>query len=125
MKILWHKRAVAQLYQVEEYVLRDFGERIRQEFMDEVEQVVLSLAETPTLVSVTSSNQVEQVVLSLAETPTMGKIDPLFAHRKQTYRSIIVRRKNKIVYYIKDDTINIAAFWDTRREPKNQARQTK
>ena len=103
MKILWHKRAVAQLYQVEEYVLRDFGERIRQEFMDEV----------------------EQVILSLAETPTMGKIDPLFAHRKQTYRSIIVRRKNKIVYYIKDDTINIAAFWDTRREPKNQARQTK
>jgi plasmid stabilization system protein ParE len=74
MKILWHKRAVAQLYQVEEYVLRDFGERIRQEFMDEV----------------------EQVVLSLAETPTMGKIDPLFAHRKQTYRSIIVRRKIRL-----------------------------
>jgi len=32
MKIRWHKRAAAQLHQVEEYVLRDFGERIRQEF---------------------------------------------------------------------------------------------
>ena len=64
-------------------------------------------------------DEVEQGVLSLADTPTIGKIDPLFAHRKQTYRSIIVRRKNKIVYYIKDDTINIAAFWDTRREPKS------
>jgi plasmid stabilization system protein ParE len=101
MKIHWHKRAAAQLHQVEEYVLRDFGERIRQEFMDEV----------------------EQTVLSLAEMPTMGQIDPLFAHRKQTYRSIIVRRLNKVVYYVKDDTLHIAAFWDTRREPRNQAQQ--
>ncbi len=55
--------------------------------------------------------------------PELGKIDPLFAHRKQLYRSIIVRRLNKIVYYIKDDTIRIAAMWDTRREPKAQARK--
>jgi len=54
----------------------------------------------------------------------MGKIDPLFAHRKQTYRSIIVRRLNKVVYYVKDDTLHVAAFWDTRREPKNQTAQT-
>ena len=103
MKIHWHKRAAAQLHQVEEYVLRDFGERIRQEFMDEV----------------------EQTVLSLAEIPTMGQMDPLFAHRKQTYRSIIVRRMNKVVYYVKDDTLHIAAFWDTRREPRNQASQVR
>lgn len=103
MKIHWHKRASDQLHQVEEYVLRDFGERIRQEFMDEV----------------------EQAVVSLAEMPNMGIIDPLFAHRKQTYRSIIVRRLNKIVYYVKGDTLHVAAFWDTRREPKSQAKQTK
>ena len=103
MNFQWHKRAAAQLHQVEEYVLRDFGERIRQEFMDEV----------------------EQAVLTLVEMPTMGKLDPLFAHRKLAYRSIIVRRLNKIVYYIKDDVLHIAAFWDTRREPKSQARQTK
>ena len=102
MKIRWHKRAAAQLHQVEEYVLRDFGERVRQEFMDDV----------------------EQAVLSLADMPTMGKIDPLFAHRKQTYRSIIVRRLNKVVYYVKDDILHVAAFWDTRREPKNQTSQT-
>ena len=102
MKIHWHKRAVAQLHEVENYVLRDFGERIRQEFMDEVEQATLSLADMPTL----------------------GKIDPLFVHRKQTYRSIVIRRLNKLVYYVKDNTLHIAAFWDTRREPKNQVRQT-
>ena len=99
----WHKRAADQLHQVEDYVLRNFGERIRQEFM----------------------NEVEQTVLALSDTPVMGKLDPLFAHRKQAYRSIIIRRLNKLVYYVKDDTLHIAAFWDTRREPKNQARKTK
>ena len=83
--------------------MRDFGERIRQEFMDEV----------------------EQAVLSLARMPSMGQLDPLFANRKQAYRSIIVRRLNKVVYYVKDDTLHIAAFWDTRREPRNQVRQTR
>ena len=47
------------------------------------------------------------------------------AQLHQAYRSIIVRRLNKVVYYVKGDTLHIAAFWDTRREPKNQARQTK
>ena len=32
MTIYWHKRAAAQLHEVEDYVLRDFGERVRQEF---------------------------------------------------------------------------------------------
>ena len=101
MRILWHKRAFAALQQVEEYVLNKFGEKARQLFMDEV----------------------EHSVLALADMPSMGKPDPLFAHRHLTYRCIIVRRLNKVVYYVKDDTIHIAAFWDTRREPKTQARK--
>ena len=103
MKIHWHKRADAALHQVEKYVLDEFGDRVRQEFMDEI----------------------EEAVLALADMPMMGRLDPLFAHRKQAYRSIIVRRLNKVVYYVKDDTVHIAAFWDTRREPKNQAKQAR
>lgn len=103
MNFHWHKRAAAQLHQVEGYVLRHFGECVRQEFMDEV----------------------EQTILSLAEMPMKGKLDPLFTHRKQSYRSIIIRRLNKVVYYVKGDTIHIAALWDTRREPKAQAAKVK
>lgn len=103
MKIHWHKRADAALHKIEDYVLQEFGELVRQEFMDEV----------------------EEAVNALANMPNMGKLDPLFSHRKQEYRSIIVRRLNKVVYYIKGDIIHIAAFWDTRREPKNQAKQTR
>ena len=103
MTIRWHKRASAALHLVEEYVLKRFGEKARQDFMAEIEQAVLALSDMPTL----------------------GKLDPLFAHRHKTYRSIIVRRLNKVVYYVEDDVIHIAAFWDTRREPKAQAREVK
>lgn len=103
MNLHWHKRAALQLHQVEEYVLRKFGERVRQEFMDDV----------------------ERAVLSLVDMPMKGKFDPLFSHRKQAYRSIIVRHLNKVVYYVKGDTIHIAAFWDTRREPTAQVAQVK
>jgi len=101
--IHWNKRAAANLHKVEDYVLQEFGERVRQEFMDEI----------------------EAAVMSLADMPEIGKIDPLFVHRKQTYRSIVVRRLNKVAYYVKGDTIHIAGFWDTRREPKMQARESK
>lgn len=40
-------------------------------------------------------------------------------------KDIVNTRLNKIVYYIKDDTIRIAAMWDTRREPKAQARKVR
>ena len=103
MKIHWNKRAAAQLHEVEAYVLGRFGERVRQEFMDEV----------------------EQHVLELADMPLVGIRDPLFDHRKREYRSIIVRRLNKVVYYIEGDIVHIAAFWDCRREPQRQAAQVK
>lgn len=103
MKIRWHKRAVAQLYEVENNVLWKFGEQARQEFMDEV----------------------EQSVLKLSDMPMMGALGPLFAHRKRAYRSIIVRKLNKVVYYVDGGAVHIAAFWDCRREPRNQAAQVK
>lgn len=45
--------------------------------------------------------------------------------RARTYRSVIINGLNKLVYFTEGDILYIAGFWDTRREPKNQARQTK
>ena len=103
MRIIWSRKAASSFNQIETYILSKFGEKTQQEFREEV----------------------ESIVNTLAIMPEIGKIDPLFAHRKQLYRSIIVRKLNKIVYYVKDDTLRIAAIWDTRREPKSQAKQVK
>ncbi|MBR5910938.1 MAG: type II toxin-antitoxin system RelE/ParE family toxin [Bacteroidales bacterium] len=71
----------------------------------------------------TFMEEVHQTAELLGEQPYLGKIEPYLAHRPVTYRSIVVNRLNKIVYRIDDDAIRIVAFWDTRREPKNQAEE--
>ena len=56
--------------------------------------------------------------------PSLGKIEPLLADRSRLYRSVVLTRQNKIIYYIQDDTVYIVDFWDTRREPEEQANKT-
>lgn len=56
--------------------------------------------------------------MMLADNPSLGPLEPLLADRATSYRSIVVARQNKIIYRIIDDRIEIADFWDVRREPK-------
>ena len=39
------------------------------------------------------------------------------------YRCVVMNHYNKIIYRITDDVIEIVDFWDTRREPKEQAKK--
>ena len=50
--------------------------------------------------------------------PNIGSVEPLLADRSIMYRSYVVNRLNKIVYFVKEDHIEVADFWDVRREPK-------
>ena len=48
-------------------------------------------------------------------------VEPLLEGTPVLYRSIVVNRLNKLVYFIEEQTIEIVAVWDTRSEPKSQA----
>lgn len=63
----------------------------------------------------------------LATNPNLGFIEPLLSDRPKTYRSVVIAKLNKMVYYIDDVAaiIYIVDFWDTRREPNAQAAQVK
>ena len=61
----------------------------------------------------------------LAANPRLGVEEPLLAGRKRQYRSLVVHKLFKLVYYVKDNTLYIAALWDTRREPAVQAGSVK
>ena len=88
--------------QVARYVNKKFGRKARQEFMQ----------------------RVRDAEKRIATQPNIGQIDPLYADRPLTYRSVIINGLDKLVYRIDDDIIYIVDFWDTRREPVNQASQT-
>ena len=102
MNVIWHPRAEKGKDRISDYIRRRFGEKRMEKFMQEVDDTV------------------QMILLN----PNIGPIDPLYAHRSKTYRSVIINGLSKMVYYIEGDTIRIAAFWDTRCEPKKQAAQT-
>ena len=103
MQVTWNKKALTQLDAVMKYGIREFGERTAQRLYARI------MSYEPLL----------------AANPRLGVEEPLLAGRKRQYRSLVVHKLFKLVYYVKDDTLYIAALWDTRREPCAQADNVK
>ena len=103
MQVTWNKKALTQLDAVVRYGTREFGERTAQRLYAHI------MSYEPLL----------------AANPRLGVEEPLLAGRKRQYRSLVVHKLFKLVYYVKDDTLYIAALWDTRREPCAQADDVK
>ena len=103
MKVVWQESAKVGRREVAAYIRKEFGIKRVKRFRQEI----------------------DDVVMTLMRSPNIGSIDPLYANRPLTYRSVIVNGLNKIVYRIDGDIIYIVDFGDTRREPKNQASKTK
>ena len=102
VKVIWHKQAREALRETAAYIRKNYGLKVREDFRNEV-------------------NQVQTLLIS---NPYMGHEEPLLANRSIKYRSFVINKLNKIVFYFEGDTIHIADFWDTRREPNKQAQQT-
>ena len=100
MKTVWEDPALEQLGEVADYIGDRFGEKRADVFLDEV----------------------RHVIDLLEYNPYMGALDPLLVGRSESYRSVLVNKLNKLVYYVDEnnETIHIAAFWDCRREPLRQ-----
>ena len=103
MKAILTNAAKQQIRQTAKYVLKQFGKRRKDKFLQEV----------------------RHARFLIADNPNMGSIEPLLVKHTTTYRSLVVNKLNKIVYYIDNDIIYIVDFWDTRREPVSQANQVK
>ena len=104
MRVKWTERATKGKQQVASYIRRKFGD-------DRKDQFLLEVRETTQM---------------LKQHPELGAIDPLFEDFSIAYRSIVINRLSKMVYYIDSDTvIYIVAFWDCRQEPAALASQVK
>ena len=101
MRSVWSERAKKSLHIIEDYILCEFGEGKRVEFMAEA----------------------EKVAIQLESFPKMGKEEPLLAHRKKLYRSYVITHLSKMIYHVdeKRELVVISDVWDTRREPKTAA----
>jgi plasmid stabilization system protein ParE len=48
----------------------------------------------------------------------MAPIEPELVGYTNMYRSLVVEKSYKVVYYIKDDTVHISALFDCRQDPQ-------
>ena len=103
MRYEWTDFAKEGRDQIADYIYERFGERRSMKFLDDV----------------------NEAVGMIMRHPNIGTIDPLFADRTITYRSVVVDGLSKMVYRVEADVIYIAAMWDCRREPQVQAEQVK
>lgn len=60
----------------------------------------------------------------LARQPWLGRLEPLLSDRATVYRSLVIHKHCKVVYFVDEesDTLVITDVWDTRCEPKNLMR---
>lgn len=103
MRIIVNDEAKKRIRATARYIHKKFGKKARLDFGDEI----------------------EHVVNLLHDNPCIGHAEPYFADAPVLYRSIVVNRLNKMVYWINEDVIEIVDFWDCRREPEKMAEQVK
>lgn len=96
MKVRWNDLAKEQLRHTAQYIRKEFGQFARDDFMSIIRRV----------------NNL------LGRNPYLGIKEPLLSEIPMEHRSIVATKHNKIVYKIIEEHIEVVAFWDVRREPK-------
>lgn len=81
------------------YIHKEFGQASRAKFIAEVNRIVYLLRENPKL----------------------GPIEPYLEGASVPYRSIVIKKLNKLIYWVHDDVIEIVDFWNNRQNPETQA----
>ena len=50
--------------------------------------------------------------------PQMAPIEPLLAEEAEMFRSLVINRRYKAIYFIEGETITVVDIWDCRQNPE-------
>ena len=95
MQVKYNKKAVDHINAVIDYYLENYGE-----------QATTNLA-----------HEIDEKVKMLKRYPGIGFPEPLLRGYYNLYNATIVGRYYKLIYYVRGNTLRIAAFWDMRMHP--------
>ena len=97
MQIIWSDRAYIRRQAIEDYILFSFGYAAHAEYVEAVDEW-------------------KRIVVA---NPNIGKVEPILSGMRKEYRSSIISKLTKCIYYIDSDFIVIVDWWDTRRAISN------
>ncbi|MBQ4406733.1 MAG: type II toxin-antitoxin system RelE/ParE family toxin [Bacteroidales bacterium] len=103
MKIIIHDLVKQKIRDTARFIHQEFGVVARSNF----------------------NTEINHIVKLLRNNPGLGPAERYLEGTSVLYRSIVVQRLNKIIYWVNDDVIEIVDFWDCRREPIAQAAHLK
>jgi len=63
-------------------------------------------------------NHILDEIEKLKNFPQIAAIEPELLGLSHIYRSLVVRKRYKVVYYIKKNIIHISAIFDCRQDPR-------
>lgn len=92
MKVIWTPKALKGWQEVADYILDAFGEEAMIEFEARTYEAEKNIALMPNIGAIEWSDMIENIV----------------------YRFVTIRRRSKMLYYMENDVIYIAEFWDVR-----------
>jgi plasmid stabilization system protein ParE len=61
----------------------------------------------------------------LTEFPQMAAIEPFLSDLPEKFRSLVVRKHYKVIFYVDNEAVHILAVWDCRQNPDNLKIQIK
>lgn len=64
------------------------------------------------------AHEIDEKVKMLRKYPGIGFPEPLLKSHYIAYKATIVGRYYKLIYYVKGNTLRIAALWDMRMSPE-------
>lgn len=65
------------------------------------------------------AKNIQSWVITIAQSPDIGMKEPLLKDYTEEFRSVVVHKHCKLIYYIQGEILHIADLWDTRREPRS------
>lgn len=97
VEVVWRKTAQNQRVRLLEYIRSEFGIHA----------------------ALHAYSNIKHHEVLLSRHPHLGEIEQLLISKRLEYRSLVIHKYTKLVYYVneKKGILYISALWDTRREP--------
>ena len=96
MKVRWSKKATHKLLNTADYIANEFGYSLASAFLNEA---------------------IERAKM-LESFPELGPLEEALEHKPERFHYLTVGKKNKIIYRIKSNHIDVVDFWDVRLNPQ-------
>lgn len=94
-QVIWSQKALRDLSKVVRYGEKEFGRKTAIDFY----------------------SKIKENDFRLLTNPELGMIEPSLTDCRIEYRSLVVHKNYKLIYYITKSTVRVAALWDCRQIP--------